>query len=415
MANSLISYQTKVESPFIIIKIGDYTFGHCERKTSRTNLVTHLKIRYPNYLTGLNIKKINGAVNTYTIKMQYAITEYDDPNMLERVFSSISQSRKLTLSYGDWMLPNYIYKEEECILTKVSSSVDFNSSRIDYTLTAVSNSLNLTSVSHSFPGGLIKPSDRIKRILKDETYGLLDIFYGMRNLDSDKLNRLIVGNDIAVQLKDQHCSTLEYLNYLVSCMTDLKDATSNNLKTSRYYWASFDDISNEYGGPYFKVINVPANAKYTLDYNCYEVDIGYPSGNFVSNFSIDNNESWAILYNYSKQINSSDYVYDIDGNGNVQTKYSPAIMTSSKYGELTEASKAWWSNMTQYPISAKLTIKGLLKPALLMSYVKINTYFYGHKHISSGLYIITKQEDQIDSSGYKTTLSVTRISGDEMG
>ena len=48
-----------------------------------------------------------------------------------------------------------------------------------------------------------------------------------------------------------------------------------------------------------------------------------------------------------------------------------------------------------------------------MSYVKINTYFFGRKHISSGLYIITKQEDQIDGNGYKTTLSITRISGDE--
>ena len=94
-------------------------------------------------------------------------------------------------------------------------------------------------------------------------------------------------------------------------------------------------------------------------------------------------------------------------------KYSPLITTSAKYGETTAASRAWWSNMTQYPISAKITLKGLLKPALLMSYVKVNAYFYGKKHISSGLYIITKQEDQIDSNGYKTTLSITRISGDE--
>jgi hypothetical protein len=89
------------------------------------------------------------------------------------------------------------------------------------------------------------------------------------------------------------------------------------------------------------------------------------------------------------------------------------ITNSTQYGTTSEASKAWWSYMTQYPISAKLTIKGLLKPAILMSYVKINTYFFGRKHISSGLYIITKQEDQIDSSGYKSTLSITRISGDE--
>lgn len=66
--------------------------------------------------------------------------------------------------------------------------------------------------------------------------------------------------------------------------------------------------------------------------------------------------------------------------------------------------------MTQYPITATLTIKGLLKPTLLMTYLKINTLFYGRNHISSGLYIITKQTDSVDSSGYKTVLNLTRIS-----
>lgn len=415
MQTSLISYQTKVESPFIILKIGKYTFGHCAQTSTRQNLSRLLKIKYPNYLVGLNIKKINGAVNTYTIRMTYAITEYDDPNMLEQVFSSISNSRKIVLSYGDWMLPNYIYRDEECILTKITSNVDFNSSKIEYTLTAVSNSLNLTSGTHSFPGGLKKPSDEIKRILKDKNYGLFDVFYGMRNLDDSRLTNLIISNDIKVELKPQtNVTVLSYINYLVSCMTTIADKDQDKLKTSRYYWATYDDISNEYGGPYFKVINVPANAQYTLAYNCYEVDIGYPSGNFVSSFTIDNNESWAILYNFSKEVKSPEYVYDINDNGSIEMRYSPTITTSSTYSETTAASKAWWSNMTQYPISGKLTIKGLLKPTILMSYVKINTYFYGHKHISSGLYIITKQEDQIDANGYRTTLSVTRVGGDEM-
>lgn len=68
--------------------------------------------------------------------------------------------------------------------------------------------------------------------------------------------------------------------------------------------------------------------------------------------------------------------------------------------------------MTQFPIQATMTVKGLLRPLLLMSYVKINVYFYGNKHISSGLYIITQQEDYIDSSGYKSVLNLTRVGGD---
>lgn len=69
--------------------------------------------------------------------------------------------------------------------------------------------------------------------------------------------------------------------------------------------------------------------------------------------------------------------------------------------------------MTEFPISASLQIKGLLRPQMLMNYIRVNVYFYGQKHISSGLYIITKQEDNIDMTGYKTTLTLLRIGGDE--
>ena len=410
---SLISFQNKVENPFIILKIGKYTFGHC-RPIDAKKMQT-LQITYPNFLTSINIRKVNGAVNTYTIKMVYAITENDDPNMLERVFSSISNSRTIYISYGDWTLPQYEYKEEEAILTKVSSSVDFTNSKIEYTLTATSNALSLTAGYEDFEATEMKPSDKIKELISNEQFGLKRIFRGMALMDDAQLNTLIAGDDKPVQLKAQKCSVIDYINYLVSCMTFVEDKDSSDLKSSRYFWATYDDIDNQYGGMYFKVIRVSANAKYNLAYNAYEVDVGYPSGNLVSNFTIENNESWAILYNHSKEIQLPSYTYDIDKDGKITSTYSPAITKSYKYGTTVESSKDWWSNMTQYPISAKITIKGLLKPAILMSYLKVNTYFYGHKHISSGLYIITKQEDQIDSSGYRTTLSITRISGDEMG
>lgn len=48
-----------------------------------------------------------------------------------------------------------------------------------------------------------------------------------------------------------------------------------------------------------------------------------------------------------------------------------------------------------------------------MSYLRVNVFFYGNKHSSSGVYIVTKQVDEINSSGYRTTLSLVRIQGDE--
>jgi hypothetical protein len=71
----------------------------------------------------------------------------------------------------------------------------------------------------------------------------------------------------------------------------------------------------------------------------------------------------------------------------------------------------WFTKVAKYPISASLTIQGLLRPAQLMQYLRLNVVFPGgNKHVSSGLYIVTKQVDDISETGYTTTLSVTRIS-----
>jgi hypothetical protein len=37
----------------------------------------------------------------------------------------------------------------------------------------------------------------------------------------------------------------------------------------------------------------------------------------------------------------------------------------------------------------------------------------GRKHVSSGLYLVTQQRDVIDGYGYRTTLTLAKISGDD--
>lgn len=131
----------------------------------------------------------------------------------------------------------------------------------------------------------------------------------------------------------------------------------------------------------------------------------------IMNFSLDDNENWSILYDYSNSIEQSNYVYSIDNNGNIVSEYSPTLARSNQLLKMTEADRTYWSNMTQYPINATLTIKGLLRPAILMTYVKVNVLFYGQMHIASGYYVVTKQTDSISESGYSTTLKLVRIKG----
>ena len=124
-ALNLLGSTSRVETPFIKVKIGDYTFGVYEK--SKQKLIDNdgkyqlFKTRYPNYIESLSIEKVNGALNLYSLNLIYQIGENDDPNFFEKVFSSVANTRKIQFSYGDLSLPTNTFKNEEALITDVTS------------------------------------------------------------------------------------------------------------------------------------------------------------------------------------------------------------------------------------------------------------------------------------------------------
>lgn len=411
-SNNLLTTPTLVESPFIMLKVGDYTFGSYSIDGSYQNVNSAVTVNYPNYMTGIRITKVNGQVNQYQITMTYQIRNGDDPNLLDKIFSSVGYG-KVYISYGDWNAPKFIYKEEEAIITKLNTNVDFANSRITYTLSCTSNALMLMAGYYDEPAGTLKPSERIRQMIYDEEskYHLQQIFNGFAN-DKDFFWSCIASDDVSVEVTAKRgIDPLSYINYLVTCMSPTTTPKKSALRDANYYLTICEDKER---GTYFTVKKVSSSEGVVSLNNSdvYEVDVGYPGDAPVTSFKINNDNSWSLLYNYAETVNTDDYVYNIDSDGNIYSVYSPGITTSSTYLKTTETQKNWWTQMTQFPVSATLTIKGLLRPAMLMSYVRINALFYGLRHVSSGLYIITKQVDSIDASGYRTTLSLTRVAGD---
>lgn len=410
----LNSVPTLVESPFIIVTIGKYTLGSYTGNKTTTSLGMLAQVNFPNFVNSLNITKVNGTVNTYTIGIVYQIAPGDDPNLIDKIFSSVSATRKLSLSYGDWRNPASIYKEETALITNVTSSLDMSASKITYTVQCVSDAMSLASAVYDFPAREAKPSDIIKEMLKDVGYGLLTVFKGMTDFQRVITNGLIASNDKKVKIEArQNMNIIEYLNFLVGAMTSVDSESKDTIiQSGNYYLAIHDDITNALGGTYFEVKEVKAGTKVS-NYDVYEVDVGYPGDNFVTQFNLTNNQQYTILYDYAGKIEQTKYIYSIDNNGQLSTQYAPSIARSKSLQKVTEQNKNWWTKVTQFPIQATLTIKGLTRPSILMSQVRINTVMYGQKHISSGLYIITKQQDKLDSNGYTTTLTLLRIGGDE--
>lgn len=406
---NLLSSTSRVEAPIIYVTIGNYTFGLYNKVAKSVTNVASGTVTYPNFMKSLTVEKVNGVLNAYSIQMIYAIRNGDDPNLLEKVFSSVSDTRKIVISYGDATNPAFLYKEEEAIITDITSNINIASSTITYTLKCTSEALSLSAGTQPYGKVHDKPSEIIKSLLRDTQTGLQDIFYGMRDYDLVISKGLIAGDDVAVDIEAKSSiSVLEYLKYLVSCMTPSND--DKKVSKARYVLTVSDDISQEFGGPYFKITKVESGIVTTND-NVYDLDIGVNSKDLVSQFSIEDDQTYSILYNYSEKLQLPNYIYRLDNNGNVSYEYSPALTNSSQLMKTTSANRVWWSTVTQYPISCTVTIKGLLRAAMLMSYVNLNVYFYGKKHISSGLYMLTRQIDSVDESGCKTQLTLTRVGG----
>ena len=418
---NLLGNTTRVETPYVKVTIGDYTFGVMNQMDTeiRQDVRGTYRLRYvkfPNFIQSLKVVKINGQVNKYTLNISYPITEKDDPNFFEKVFSSVKTSRKIYFTYGDMSAPSYIYKEEEAIIQSIQQSFSRESTVISYTINATSSAVLASQGSFSFPSTFDQPSKVIEKLLEDKRYGLTEVFPGMRDLKVVKTLGLLNGTDNSVYIEAKsNISVLDYLTYLVSCMTN----SSNSLtKGSIYSMVIVDESENYYsdsgnfmtlGGSYFKIIRVSSGLD---DPQTYSIDIGYPSQNIVTNFSIENNESYSLYYDFQQKINDYEYVHRINDNGEMEEVYCPVLSTNSQF-QTTDSEMTWWSKVTSFPVGANIELKGLLRPAILMTHVRLNVYYYGKKHISSGLYIITGQTDEISTAGYKTTLGLRKIAGDD--
>lgn len=438
---SLLSSPAFVQAPFIKVTIGEQSFGVYERsghgEKRKDGSYSAYNVRYPQFIKSLHITKINGQVNQYTLNLVYPVRENDDPNYFEKVLSqagSTKYGRKIIFSYGDSAMPNYVYKDEEAIITGVTTSFNFESSSISYTIKATSTGLLGKIGARTFPRRKIIPSEEIKKLFLG-SQSLQEIFRGMPP-DMFSLSNFIDSDDVEVEVETKiNISELDYILYLVSCMKSKssdKDNSSGELYTlvihddTSYENVNYNSYTNVLGevisGPYFTVRKVTTQNSHS---EAYSIDVGYNTSTLVSSFVINNNENYSIYYDYANDFAPVKYVRTIGSDGHLQDEYRPAVTSENILFTPTQEDINWWSKVTKYPISGTITIRGLLRPALLMQYIRVNIIFPGgtngqpseevkdtygtRQHIYSGLYLITQQNDSISESGYSTTLSITKI------
>lgn len=377
-----------VEAPFMELTIGDYTFGVFEASNRYD--------KYPNYIDSMSVVRTNGSMNEYTINLIHQVRPGSNPNFIDELISKNGYD-KITIRYGD-ANSGVEFIDTNALLIGVNNSFDFTNCNIKYTLRATSSAISIASHKRTFASVQDKPSNIIRDLLyNDANEDLLQAFPAMRDKNFVELNNLIPTNDMVVSIEEfKNINVVSYLKNLVSFM---KSTTDSIVKST--YMLTIED-------GYFNINQITNN--YIYDSSLYEVDINFPDDNQVFDFSIDTNYSWPIAYAYSGGV--SNYTYDIGNNGNIHhfsSLSSNLLDFSSQMQENVNSN--WWTQVTEFPISAKLTCRGLLSPLLLLTYIKINCIYYGSERLTSGVYIVTGQTDTLSGSGYKTTLSLLRVAG----
>ena len=194
----------------------------------------------------------------------------------------------------------------------------------------------------------------------------------------------------------------------------MQNSTKGNNSLMYYTLSVFDDSiatnefdTYEFGGPYFKITEVSKKIDYS---NSYELVVGFPTINIIKDISISDSENYALFYDYTQELHNEEYVERLDPKtGEWIQEYAPIISSrNSDYRTRTEDT-SWWNKVSAYPIKTTVRIKGLLKPIILMQYIKLKILYFGKPYIDSGLYIVTEQIDDVGTGGYTTTLSLTRI------
>ena len=325
---SLLESNAIIQVPWVKVTIGDYTFGVWSQKGDRTEY----RVQFPNYVQSLNVTKINGQVNEYTLEIAYPITHLDDPNFFEKVISSVSTTRKIVFTYGDAAQPAYVYKDEEAIITKVTQTFQLESSTINYTIYAISGAALKTLGCQTFGATSGKPSDIIKNLFRSNSCGLKDTFIGMTE---ENLDELIQGDDKSVSLDLKiNISVMEYIKYLVSCMIPEGQSLSN-ISSDIYILTMHDDTiydqlyndSASVGGPYFKV---EKTSYYKQQSDAYEINIGFNNSNIVRGFSIDHQDNYALYYKYQSELVQDEYKQRINDNGELEELYSPSVTSKNR-------------------------------------------------------------------------------------
>lgn len=355
-----------------------------------------------------------GQGNQFSIQLVYMPKPNQDPNYVDELLAGVTADNKLcTLRFGYSGIPGYNLTSStyDCIITGYSLTLQNNF--LYYTIQCVSQGLIFREKRFTFYKGKdVNPIDWIYRCWSksgvDKYYGLeidQDIYGHVEEMDIG-YNKDNEGNIID---NTNTLADVTVFQFLTTILENVKDRDDDNA----VYWYELCDSTDKKVVMIHRTViesddNLEKLASFTFDWGGNHQDNS--TNNLVLGFECDYKGEMNIAVS-DKNFFEKKFGIDSTGNELYASGYNNYEYLVPDYLRVDYARNSkFWSRAVTWAYTAQLEILGVPADIPIGAYIEVNPLIYGRKHHTAGVYAIVGARCDISASGFRTNLSLMKLS-----
>lgn len=359
-----------------------------------------------NYFMAMSHKRNgSGQANQFTVNLAFApdISTSDagieDANKLEKYLYE-SGDKVCYLQYGysyPVRIDSPLYEG-----TVMKYSVEIRDNMLYYTLSGYSNICMIrdTKIDLEKQEGK-RPTEIVKQIFEDHIKPLgYEFRYG---------NDVTEDTDKTIDYdRVQDMPVMSVIDDLLKLAEYEEDTTETPSIERSIYTFNFEDVKDQ---KYFVLARIIPGSVNDFDENNTGLVFNWMDrGNsMVIDFRTEFDGSIMLAQSYSDSNSTTVTKGNYNEENEEEIASQGATATSSAVKEDSLNYKATWAQATQYAYKATLITVGIPNHLrLVLTKLKIIPLIYGIQHHTAGVYMVLDIEDQIDSSGFITTISLLK-------
>lgn len=359
-----------------------------------------------------------GSANQFSISIAYVPKPNQDPNLIDKALDGVTAKHlpcRLRYGYSGIKGYNLISQEYECEV--LGYTVSLRDSIIYYNITGVSYAMTLREKRYNFPAiPNLNPISFIK-VLFNGISASSFVSSMIKPVFDLKVSGDFYG-DYKIEIADNASSYAEPMEfnavqdvtvfqYLDTLLLNIQDTDDPNA----IYWYSLSDVRGKKTITIHRTTVQVTSSQYNDFKTLFVFDWG---GNHQNNKTNNLVKAFETEFKGELNIATSDEIietrYGIDSSGNdVQIEGLEELVVGDYMKQDNTVTTRTWAKSLDWAYNASMELEGIPADIPIGAVIEVNPMFYGQKHHTAGLYMITGAKCNITSGGFSTNLNLFKI------